>query len=96
MSKTINKSIFVFKFQGRLAAITPRNADWVEAAKDLGGKWQDQFRAWTFPEAQEAAVWEALKGVYGGDANEMTSARAELKTLEERIKELKDQFGADL
>lgn len=96
MSRPINKAVFVFKFQGRLAAITPRNAEWVERAKDLGGKWQDQFRAWTFPEAQEREVWAELKEIYGGDAQELESARVELKALEARIKELKGQFGEAL
>lgn len=93
MSRPINKSVFVFKFQGKIAAITPRNPDWVEAAKDLGGKWQDQFRAWTFPESQEEEVWAALKGIYGGDADEKVSAAAEVKALKARLKELGEKEG---
>lgn len=50
-----------------LAVVSPYNVDFVEAAKNLGGKWRDG--QWVFDSRNEAAVRRACVAAYGTDGH---------------------------
>jgi len=51
----------------RVYVKTPFNGEVVSAAKRIGGKWDQEHKAWHFDRKDEARVREMLVGIYGTD-----------------------------
>jgi hypothetical protein len=64
--------------------VTPYNADYTAAAKNLGGRWDGDRRAWRFAAKNEQHVRDLLTNCYGttgDDAAEMVTVRVDVNKI---------------
>ncbi|MFH8350221.1 hypothetical protein [Streptomyces sp. NPDC018045] len=59
---------------GRIALVSPYNADMVQSCKDLGGKWDQAAKCWHFDSRDEDRVRELAREVFGTDGSSADEA----------------------
>ena len=63
----------------RLAVKSPYDAEFVDGAKDLGGKWDRDTETWVFDVRDEAAVRTLARDIYGTDGSDADGARVTIR-----------------
>jgi hypothetical protein len=65
----------------RIIVTSPYNRQFVAAAKQTAGKWDDAYKAWIFPAETAERVREICREVYGQDDRPVETVRLRVKYL---------------
>ncbi|MFI8977484.1 hypothetical protein ACIGO9_31710 [Nocardia asteroides] len=57
----------------RLAVHSPYNADYIDCARELGGRWNPDAEAWVYDARDRDRVEELLRAIYGTDGRTITA-----------------------